>query len=238
MRVRGKPFLAVDYPVVAAQFRFRLENFWVRATLRLGHRERGNDLIVEQRLQKPLLLIRRPIMRENLGVARVRRLASKHNRRESRAPQDLVHQRELDLPVTLPPELRPEMARPQFALAHLGLQRPHQLVAFRIAHIVRMPQHVVERLDFLAHELIDPVEVLLELGLGFKIPTHSCSSNCRAIRQTRDKDEKRASSDSPADSRQYSPLLPEQLICLRKFPVAPRRDWIDLGSLISYGLQL
>src|SRR5882672_10182807 len=128
------------------------------------------------------------------------------------------------------------MARPQFALAHLGLQRPHQLVSFRIANVVRMSQHVVEWLDFLAHELIDPVEVLLELGLGFKIPTHSCSSNCRAIRQTRDqreKGEKRARSDSPADSRQYSALLPEQLICLRKFPVAPRRGRIDPGCLIS-----
>src|ERR1700687_2331791 len=122
-------------------------------------------------------------MREDLRVARVRRLASKHNRREPRASQDLVHQRELDLPITLTAKLRPEMTPPQFALAHFGLQRPH--------------------------ELIDPVEVLLELGLGFKIPTHSCSSNCRAIRQTRDKSEKRARSDSQLDSRQYSPLLPE-----------------------------
>src|ERR1700674_3033092 len=148
-------------------------------------------------------------MREDLRVARVRRLASKHNRREPRAPEDLVHQRELDLPVALPAELRSEMARAQFALAHFGLQRPHQLVSFRIANVVSMSQPVVERLDFLAHELIDPVEVLLELGLGFKIPTHSCSSNCRAIRQTRDKSEKRARSDSQSDSRQYSPLLPE-----------------------------
>src|SRR5260370_30399280 len=106
MRVRGKPFLAVDYPVVAAQLRLGLENFWVRATLRLCHRERGNDFIVEQRLQKPLLLIRRPIMRENLGVARVRRLASKHDRREPRAPEDLVHQLELGLSITLPAKLR------------------------------------------------------------------------------------------------------------------------------------
>src|SRR5258707_15173792 len=106
MRVRGKPFLAVDYPVVAAQLRLGFENFGVRATLRLGHRERRNDLVVEQRLQKTLLLIGRPIMRENLGVARIRRLASKNDRRESRAPEDLVHQRELDLPIALPAELR------------------------------------------------------------------------------------------------------------------------------------
>src|SRR5216683_7581886 len=115
MRVRGKPFLAVDYPVVTAQLGLGLEDFRVRATLRLGHRERRNDLIVEQRLQKTLLLLGRPIMRENLGVARVRRLASKHNWRESRSPQDLVHQRELDLSITLPAKLRSEMARPQFA---------------------------------------------------------------------------------------------------------------------------
>src|ERR1700687_4354792 len=104
-------------------------------------------------------------MREDLRVARVRRLASKHNRREPRASQDLVHQRELDLPITLTAKLRPEMTRPQFALAHFGLQRPHQLVSFRTPNVVWMPEHVVEWLDFLAHDLIDPVEVLLELGL-------------------------------------------------------------------------
>src|ERR1700732_3306892 len=97
MCVRGKPFLAIDHPVVATQLGFGLENFRVRATLRLGHRERRNDLIVEQRLQKTLLLFGRPIMRENLGVARIRRLASKYDWRESRAPENLVHQRELDL---------------------------------------------------------------------------------------------------------------------------------------------
>src|SRR6266851_5315851 len=230
MRVRGKPFLAVDYPVVTAQLGLGLENFRVRATLRLGHRERRNDLIVEQRLQKTLLLIGRPIMRENLGVTRVRRLATKNDRSEARAPQDLVHQRELDLSVALPAKLRPEMARPQFALAHLGLQRPHQLVSFRIANVVRMSEHVVERLDFLAHELIDPVEILLELGLGFKIPTHSCSSNCRAIRQTRGKDETRTLGLTSG----FSPILAAFTRASRsQFSVAPRRGRVNLGSLIS-----
>src|SRR5712692_425932 len=226
MRVRRKPFLAVDYPVVAAQLGLGLEDFWIRATLRLGHRERRNDLVVEQRLQKTLLLIGRPIMRQDLGVARVRRLAAKHYRCESRAPEDLVHQRKLDLSVALPAQFWSEMASPQFALAHLGLQRPHQAVSFRIANVVRMAQHVVERLDFLAHELIDPVEVLLELGLGFKIPTHDCSSNYRAIRQPR----RRASPDSLSG---FSPILAaftRASICLRKLPVVSKRSRIDPSS--------
>src|SRR5258708_5494649 len=150
-------------------------------------------------------------MSQNLGVARVPRLASKPNRCESRAPEDLIHQRELDLPMARPAEFGPEMTRPQFALAHLGLQRPHQAVSFRIANVVRMPQHVVERLDFLAHELIDPVEVLLELGFGFKIPTHVNSSVVVLSGRRAEEMKKRARSDSPADSCQYSPLLPEQL---------------------------
>src|SRR5208337_5273672 len=70
------------------------------------------------------------------------------------------------------------MAGPQLALLDLGLQRPHQRVAFRIAHVIRMAvEHELERLDLLAHEFFNPVEFLLELRLGFKIPTHDDSSS-------------------------------------------------------------
>src|SRR3984893_17072740 len=68
------------------------------------------------------------------------------------------------------------MTCPQLALANLGLQRAHQLVALWVAHFVGRFQHVVERLDFFAHEFIPSVEVPLELRFGFKIPTHDCSS--------------------------------------------------------------
>src|SRR5271167_680876 len=69
------------------------------------------------------------------------------------------------------------MTRPQLALFDLGLQRPHQLVARRIANVIRMTvEHVLKRLDFLAHKLIDPVEFLLELRISFKIPAHDSSS--------------------------------------------------------------
>ena len=117
-------------------------------------------------------------MRENFGVARIGRLASEHDRRIGRAPEDLVHQSELDLPVSLPAELRPEVAGPQLALFDFGLQRPHERVALRIAHVIRMAvEDELERLDLLAHEFFDPVELLLELRLSFKIPTHDDSSS-------------------------------------------------------------
>src|SRR5712672_2507451 len=107
----------------------RLEYFRIGAALRLGHRERRHDLIVEQRLQIFFLLLWRPVMRENLRVARIRRLASENYRRISSAPQNFVHQSKLDLPVSLPAQLRPEMARPQLALFDFGLKRPHERVA-------------------------------------------------------------------------------------------------------------
>ena len=31
---------------------------------------------------------------------------------------------------------------------------------------------LIDRLDLVAHELVDPVELGLELGIGLEIPTH------------------------------------------------------------------
>ena len=158
------------------QFGVRGEDLGIGAALRLGHREARDDLIGEQRFEIALLLLGRAVLGENLTVAGIRRLAAENGRRETRAAEDLVHQRELDLAVSLAAEFGLEMARPQLVLADLGLQRAHQLVAIGVADIVRRLQHVIERLDLFAHEFIDPVEFLLKLRFGFKIPAHDCSS--------------------------------------------------------------
>src|SRR6185503_4927685 len=59
---------------------------------------------------------------------------------------------------------------PQTPLAHLVLERRDQLLADRVVDVIRVRHHEVERLDLVAHELLDPVEVLLELGIGLEVP--------------------------------------------------------------------
>src|SRR3546814_12083067 len=95
---------------------------------------------------------------------------------------------------SLAAQLRLQVAGPQLALLDLGLQWPYQRVALRVARVVGIAQHVVERLDLLAHEGADPVEFLLERGLGLEIPGHAgppfrseerrvgkeCVSTCRS----------------------------------------------------------
>jgi hypothetical protein len=111
-------------------------------------------------------------VREDLRVPRVRRLAAEHDRREARAAEDLVHQRELHLAVALAAELRTEMARPELAALNLRLERPDERVPLGIAHVVGVAEYVVERLDLALHELLDPVELGLELWVGLEIPSH------------------------------------------------------------------
>jgi len=112
MRVGGEPFLAVDHPVVAMQLGVRGENLGVGAALRLGHREARDDLVGEQRFEEALFLLGRAVLGENLRVAGIGGLAAENGRREARAAEDLVHQRELDLSVSLAAEFGLEMAGP------------------------------------------------------------------------------------------------------------------------------
>src|SRR5262249_52155318 len=106
-------------------------------------------------------------------VARVGRLAPEHDRRPLRAAEDLVEQRELELAVPLAAELGPQMRRPEVAAAHFFLQWIDDLAPRLVQrHELLVRPEQVERLDLLAHERVDPVELLLELGLGFEVPCH------------------------------------------------------------------
>ena len=141
----------------------------------LGHRVAGGDLAIEQRLQVALLLLLGAVVREDLGVAGVRRLAAEDRGRPARAAQHLVHQRELRLSVAGAAELGPQVAGPETPLLHLLLQRSHDLHRAGVGLVVGIVQHEVEGLDLVADESGHPVELALELGLGLEIPGHGGS---------------------------------------------------------------
>ena len=84
-------------------------------------------------------------------------------------PEDLVEQRELHLPVTGTAEVGTEVGRPQASFLDLTLQRWDQRVPELVAH-ERVREHVPERFDLVADELVGPVEVGLVLGVGLELP--------------------------------------------------------------------
>src|SRR5262249_55616187 len=66
-----------------------------------------------------------------------------------------------------------EVARPQAALSHLLMERPDDTHRDRVGLVVLAArEHEVERLDGIADERIDPVELGLELRLGLEVPRH------------------------------------------------------------------
>ena len=115
-------------------------------------------------------------MGEDLAVARVRGVAAEHDRAAVGAPEALVEQRQLHLPVARAAEVGPEVARPQPAVAHLLLQRRDQRLADRVAHVPGVLDDLVDRHDLLADEVVDPVELLLVVVVGLEVPAHVVSS--------------------------------------------------------------
>ena len=149
--------------------------------LRLRHRVRRDHVLREQRLEVPLLQFVGAVVGEDLGVAGVRCLAAEHDRRAVRPTEDLVEQGELHLAVAGSAEVRAEVAGPQAAVAHLLLQRGDQGLAHRILHVPRVMNDLIDRLDLVADEVVDPIELGLELRIGFEVPTHDSipSRPCR-----------------------------------------------------------
>ena len=178
--LRGEPLVPGDHVVVAVAHGARLQLRRVAAGgLGLGHREGRFEVAGEQRLEPALLLLGRAGQREDLGVARVRRLAAERIGRERRGAQDLVHQPELHLAEPLPPELGIEVRRPQAALPHLLLQRGVDAVEPRL---VELSDNRLQRPDLLAHEGAHPVELLLELRFGREIPRHRGLRSSHTVR--------------------------------------------------------
>ncbi len=143
--------------------------------MRLGHRVAGEQLALQQGSQVSLLLVLRAVVRDDLGVAGVGRLAAEDDRCPLGPAENLVEQRELELSVTLAAQVGPEMGGPQPLLADLFLQRVNRFAAHAVQrHELLMRERKIERLDLLADELIGPIEHLLVLRVGFEIP-HAAS---------------------------------------------------------------
>ena len=91
-------------------------------------------------------------------------------RRGRVAAEDLVEQAELELAEAGAAELLVEEDRPQALVLDLLLQAAHVRLDLGVRRADRVREHVVERLDLLLAELLDPVELLLELRLGLERP--------------------------------------------------------------------
>src|SRR3984893_4218064 len=120
-------------------------------------------------MEEAVLLFGGARNREDLGVARVGRLAAERIRREERGPEDLVHQPELQLAEALAAELGVEVCGPQPALLDPLLQRSVDPVE---PGLIELAHDRLQGPDLLAHELAHPVELLLKLRLRREIPRH------------------------------------------------------------------
>ena len=151
--------------------RGRGEHLRVGAALRLGHREAGDDAVVEQRLQVALLELGGAVVGQDLAVAGIGCLRTENDRRAFRPAEDLVEQRQLHLAVAGTAEMRAEVGRPQPALLDDLLQRRDQRLAHRIVEVVRFLDDQVDRFALRAHEFLDPGQLLRPLGVGRRSPT-------------------------------------------------------------------
>jgi hypothetical protein len=110
---------------------------------------------------------------EDLRVARVRCLAAEDRRRPPRAAEELVEQRQLQLPIALAAEFRPQVRGPQPPVPDLLLQGPGERTGLRVGLVVGVTEQQVQRFDLLADELVDPVELYLVVGIGPEVPRHA-----------------------------------------------------------------
>ena len=174
--VGGKPFLPVDDPVLTVPSGGRDETGRVRTALRLGHRKGRNYFVIEQGRKIPRFLFGRSVMGDDFGISGIGRLTAKHDRRETRTSEDLVHEPELYLSVSLTAEFRSEMTGPETFLLHFLLKRTDEFVPARVLDVVRMNAEQTERLDLFADERLHPVELFLKFGVRFEIPSHAALS--------------------------------------------------------------
>ena len=161
---RGEPLVAVDDPLVAVELRARHQAGRVGARrLRLGHREAGADLAVEQRLEPALLLLVRAVLGEDLHVAGVGRRAVEDHRRDPAAAHQLAEHPVL--PVGEPgAEAVVRQEQVPEALGLGALAQVDQDLGVRdaradllVERLDRLPLHGI---DVLLHELADAIQEL------------------------------------------------------------------------------
>lgn len=171
--VGGEPLLTVDHPLVAVAHRPAGEAAGVGAAGRFGHGEGGHDPSVEERFEEFLALFLGAVVGEDLGVAGVGGLGAEDHRGPGGTAQNLVQERQLDLPHAHAAEFGRQVGGPQTLFAHLTLERADgvevdgagAVVRFRVAR-----EEDVERLDLIPYEGVGPVEAGLERGVGAEVP--------------------------------------------------------------------
>ncbi len=162
LETRREPLLALDHPLVAVAPGRGGEERGVGPALGLGHRVARRDATFEKGLEEPFLLRRRPVVGQDLGVARIGRLAPEDARGEGGAAQDLVHVGQADLPITLAPELGGQVGRPQALGPYPFLEGPDEGVVDGVGLVVNdllAAEGQVEWFDLFGHEGPDPFEL-------------------------------------------------------------------------------
>ena len=87
--------------------------------------------------------------------------------------EDLVHERELHLPVALAAELGAEVAGPQALVAHLLLEGIDHLAQRVVEGWKALPPHTRSSGSISSRtNAVHPVELLLELRFGREVPRH------------------------------------------------------------------
>ena len=137
--------------------------------LRFGHREGRNDLAGQERFQIAGLLVLGAEHGQDFSVAGIRRGGAEYGRRPIGAAEDLVHQGQLDLAIARSTKFRSKMAGPQALGLHLGLERLQNLAVLGVLDVIGRAvtrEQKIQRLAFLAHEGLDPVQLFLEFRIG------------------------------------------------------------------------
>jgi len=111
---------------------------------------------------------------DDLGIAGVRGLTAENGRGQTIAAQLLVHQAELQLTITLTTKFWTQVTGPEALILDLLLKGPDEFIP------AQGPMHrhaqMAERLDLVAHEVLNPVQLLLKFWIGFKVPCHGQAS--------------------------------------------------------------
>ena len=138
-------------------------------------------LAVEQRLEVALLLLVGAVVGDDLGVAGVGGLGAEDDRGPLRAPEDLVHEGQLHLPVALASRARGRGGRPtgpgRGPAASAGRRSARRVSSS--GWKARPRQSRSMRLDLLAHEGVHPVELLPGTRARSRTPIPCCITPLR-----------------------------------------------------------
>jgi hypothetical protein len=121
----------------------------------------------------------RAVAGQDLSIARIGRLATEHHRRAPRPAENLVEEREPDLPVSESAQIGSKVARPEALVAHFLLQRWDQRGTARIGEVARMTKKKVKWLNLGAYELVSPGQLRPELVIDVKVEVHVGSTSLR-----------------------------------------------------------